>query len=139
MHVYGRKQNVGHRNLFCFRRRLNGDVGFVILKRSLSEVIGYFPDDLLRRRLDSVFGAMKRHRWDSFLRSKYTSMGRRDGADANKVLLYSFEFAIRRHEFVNRDVCKNFFVKPAYFFPRLLDLIKWWHRRTEMLWNNGVA
>jgi hypothetical protein len=33
-------------------------------------------------------------------------MGAQAGADAN-VVLDSFEFAIRRHEFVNRDVCKG--------------------------------
>jgi hypothetical protein len=49
-------------------------------------------------------------------------MGAGISADAKKLFLDSFEFAIRRHEFVNRDVCKEFYCEVSLFLPKAAGL-----------------
>lgn len=119
MHIYGRKQNVCRRNLFWFQATTDGDVGFVILKQVLQlKRLVYLSNDLFQ----TVFGM--RLRGDEkgtvgvvVILVEIHFDGSQGGADVNKLFLDSFGFAIRRHEFVNRDVCQGFFtMKPAYFY-----------------------
>jgi hypothetical protein len=119
MHVYRRIQNVGGRNLFWFQVTTDGDVGFVILKQGLQlKGLVYFPDDLLQKAFGMRFrGDEKGTLGLVVIVVEIYFDGSQDDAGANNVFLDSFEFAIRRHDFVNRDVCQRIFtMKPAYFF-----------------------